>query len=134
MYFLPTLDFPKACSPKNLYIYIYMFKSIMSFAEAFSKTVSGNENVQLQDIFLEFSREGDETSNVICEFKPMLQYQEPVIHLAHMNYLFQAKLATTTRQSVLLIVSAAQPLRKTKDEIELAFQVKTQAVLCLLLF
>lgn len=50
----------------------------MSFAEAFSKTVSGNENVQLQNILLEFSRQGDEASNVICEFRPMLQYQEPV--------------------------------------------------------
>lgn len=48
-----------------------------------------------------------------------------------MNYLIQAKLAMGMRQSGMLIVSDHE---KAKDEIEMASQGKTQAVLCLLLF
>ena len=53
-------------------------KGIIIFAEAFSKTVPGNENVQLQNIMLEFFGGSVEISNGICEFRPMLQYQESV--------------------------------------------------------
>lgn len=38
-----------------------------------------------KNIMLEFSEEGRKTCSGICEFRPMLWYQESVIQLAHRN-------------------------------------------------
>jgi len=53
----------------------------MIFAEVFSETVPGNENVQTQKDMLEFAGGSDDISTGICAFRPVLQYQESVTSL-----------------------------------------------------